>query len=229
MPVIATSATGMDENKTYSFFWKGDFDHYFLGHQFEEIFKARIYKPYLEDKKDPIVLDIGGNLGLFSLYASKYSKQVYCVEPSTENMENIERMVAFNELKNVKLIKKAIYMDNATLPLYDNQNRTMRSIHSAVADPALTPELVEAVTLDKLFEDEGIEHVDLLKMDIEGTEIEVFSSLGFQKVAERIDVIVTERHSWAGRHPNQLDEALKNNGFKVLTIPNDADIVVGVK
>lgn len=219
----------MDENKTYAIFWKGDFDHYFLGHQFEEIYKARIYQPYLENKKDAVVLDIGGNLGLFSLYASKYAKQVYCIEPSSESMENIEKMLVFNELKNVKPLKKAVYIENGSFPLFDNQNRTMRSLHQAVSDPNLKPELVETITLDKLFDDEGIEHVDLMKLDIEGTEIEVLSSLGFAKVADKIDVIVTERHGWAGRNPHQLDEALKNNGFKVLTIPNDADIVVGVK
>lgn len=219
----------MDESKTFGFFWKGDFDHYFLGHQFEEIFKTRIYAPYLENKKDAVVLDIGGNLGLFSLYASKYAKQVYCVEPTPDHFEMINQMLVFNEITNVKPIQKAVYIENTTLPFYQNPNKTMNSLHQAVAHKDYPPIQVEAVSLDKLFEDEGIEHVDLMKLDIEGTEIEVLSSLGFHKIADKIDVIVTERHAWAGRNPNQLDEALKNNGFKVLTIPNDADIVVGVR
>lgn len=219
----------MDENRTYAFFWKGDYDHYFLGHQFEEIFKARIYKPYLEDKKDPVVLDIGGNIGLFSLYAAKYAKQVYTVEPDPELVELINQQIVFNETKNVKVIQKAIYIEDSPFPFYRNPNRTMNSLHQAVAHSDFPPITVQAVTLETLFKEEGIEHVDLMKLDIEGTEIEVLSSLGFKKVADKVDVVVTERHNWAGRHPHQLDEALKNNGFTVLTIPNDADIVVGVK
>lgn len=218
-----------DENKTYAFFWKGDYDHYFLGHQFEEIFKTRIYKPYLENIPDAVVVDLGGNLGLFSLYASKYAKQIYCVEPSTENVENIQHMLRFNELTNIKIIQKAIFTEDGNFPLFDNQNRTMRSLHQAVADPNLKPELVTTVTLETLFKDEKIDHVNLLKMDIEGSEIEVLSSLSFKAVADKIDTIVLELHAWSGRHPNQAKEALKNNGFEVSTIPNDANILVGTR
>ena len=146
----------MDQNKTYGFFWKGDFDNYYLGHQFQEIFKDRIYKPYLEDKKDPIVLDIGANIGLFTLYASKYAKQVYTVEPSQEHFDNIVHMINFNELKNIKLVRKAIYIEDKVFPLFHNANKTMFSLHQAVADPNLPSEQVEAVTLETLFKEEGI-------------------------------------------------------------------------
>ena len=220
----------MDNNKTYGFFWKVDFDNYYLGHQAEEIFKQRIYAPYLENKKDPVVLDIGGNIGLFTLYAQKYAKQVYIVEPSSEHMENIERMILFNEFKNVKPIKKAIYIEDKVFPLFHNKNKTMYSLHQNVNDDSSPPEQVEAVTLETLFKDEGIEHVDLMKIDIEGSEIEVLSSLGFKNVADKIDVIVGESHSWSGRHANQLKEALKFNGFSFEMLPKkdpkDADIWV---
>ena len=223
----------MDKNKTYGFFFKGDFDNYYLGHQFQEIFKDRIYAPYLEGKKDPIVLDIGANIGLFTLYAQKYAKQVYCVEPSAEHMENITKMLLFNEFKNVKTIQKAIYIEDKVFPLFHNQNKTMYSLHQAVADQNLPSEQVQAITLETLFKDEGIEHVDLCKIDIEGSEIEVLSSLGFKNVADKIDVIVGESHAWAGRHPNQLKEALKFNGFNLTmlpkTNPQDADCWVATK
>ena len=219
----------MDESKFYGLFFKGDFDNYYLGHQAEEIFKSRLYAPFLEQKADATVLDIGGNIGMFSLYASKYAKQVYTLEPSKDQFETIQKMVEFNGLKNVKPINKAIYIDNATYAFHHNTNKTMYSLHQAVADGSSAPEQVEAISLDKLFEDEGITHVDLMKLDIEGSEIEVLSSAGFRKVADKIDVVVTERHAWAGRNPNQLDEALKINGFTVHTVPNDADIVIGVR
>lgn len=219
----------IDPNKTNALFWTGDFDQYFIGHQAEEILKARIYAPYLESKKDPVVIDCGGNIGLFSLYASKYAKQVYCMEPTPEHQENIEKMLVFNGLDNVKLIKKAVFTENTTLPFYRNPNKTMNSLHQAVATQGLEPLMVEAITLEQLFKDENIEHVDLLKLDIEGTETEVLSSNSFRAVADKIDVVVTERHAWSGRNPNQLNEALKSNGFEIHTIPNDADIVIGVK
>ena len=223
----------MDNNKTYGFFWKGDFDNYFLGHQFQEIFKDRIYAPYLENKKDPIVLDIGANIGLFTLYAQKYAKQVYAVEPSAEHMENITKMLLFNEFKNVKTIQKAIYIEDKVFPLFHNANKTMFSLHQNVQDNSSPPEQVQAITLETLLKDEGIEHVDLLKCDCEGSEVEIFSSISFKNVAYKIDVIVGENHSWNGRHPNQIREAMKNNGFTYEILPKiqpqDADIFVAVR
>lgn len=211
-------------------FWKGDFDNYFLGHQAEEILKARIYAPYLENVKDAVVIDLGANLGLFSLYASKYAKQVYSLEPSSETFEIFKHMVEFNGLTNVKPINKAIYMENGTFGFGGpDNNRTMRSLHQATWQNGQPQEQVEAITMDKLFEDEGIEHVSLLKLDIEGSEGELLGSEGFRLVAPKIDVVVMENHSWNNRHPNQIKEALKNNGFIVTTLPNDAEILVGVR
>ena len=217
------------DNKLHAFFWLGDFDNYYLGHQTEEILKARIYAPYLENKTDAVVLDFGGNIGLFTLYAAKYAKQVYTLEPAREHFDCLTRMVDFNELTNVKLINKALFTEDITLPLFHNRNKTMYSLHTAVQDQSSEPEQVTAISLPTLFEEENIEHVDLMKLDIEGTELEIISSDGFREVAPKIDAIVLELHNWNGRHPNQAKEALKAAGFKVQTIPNDANLLVGVK
>src|SRR3990167_2449638 len=214
--------------KLMGVFWYGDFDNYFLGHQFEEIFKSRIYAPYLENVTDAVVIDVGANIGAFSLYASKYAKQVYAIEPALIHFNAITEMLKFNGITNVKPIKKAIFIENIDLPLYHNPNRTMYSLHTAVDAKQEPPEKVQAITLDQLFENEKIAHCHLLKLDIEGSEVEVISSLGFAKVATKIDVVVTERHEWGGRNKNQLDEAFKLNNFEVKTIPSDADIVVAV-
>lgn len=218
------------DKKLNGIFWYDDFDKYFLGHQAEEILKARIYKPYLEDKKDAVVLDIGGNIGMFSLYAAKYAKQVYTLEPSPEHCSLIRHMLDFNKITNVKLLENALYIANGTYEFYTPENnKTMWSLHAAVNDGKSPPQPVTAITLDTLFTMEDIEHVDLMKADIEGSEYEVFASEGFRKVAAKIDTIVTEVHSWAGRNRNQINESFKQNGFKVLGIPNDADIVVATR
>lgn len=87
-------------------------------------------------------------------------------------------------------------------------------------------EVVAAVTLEDLFEEKKIDHVDFMKLDIEGSEAEVLASESFRNVAPKIDTILMELHSWTGRHPNQVKEALKNAGFTVSTVPNDAEILV---
>lgn len=219
----------MDANKKYALFWKGDFDQYFLGHQAEEILKGRIYAPYLENKENATVIDCGGNIGLFSLYASKYAKQVYCLEPDPELFNLIEDMVLFNDLKNVTPVNAAIFIENKMFDFFRNPNRTMNSLHSAVANPMYPPIKVPAITLEKLFADQKIEHCDLLKIDIEGSEVEVLSSDSFAKVASKIDTVIGESHQWSGRHPQQLIDALTSQGFTVHSIPNDAELFVATK
>ena len=219
----------MSKEKLMGIFWYGDFDNYFLGHQCEEIFKARIYAPYLENVKDAVVLDVGGNIGAFSLYASKYAKQVYTLEPSLIHFNTILHMLKHNEIENVKPIKKALFIDNKDYDFHHNKNRTMYSLHQAVEDGSEKPEKIQAISLDKLFEEEKIDHVNLMKLDVEGTEVEIISSEGFAKVADKIDVVIGETHAWSGRHPNQIIDAFKQNGFIVESIPGDAQLFVAKK
>ena len=87
-------------------------------------------------------------------------------------------------------------------------------------------EKVEAITLEKLFEENKIDHVNLMKLDVEGSETEILSHPTFKNVANKIDTLLIERHGWSGRHPNQLNEALKNAGFTIEQIPNSADLLV---
>lgn len=202
-------------------------ENYYLGHQFAEVYKEQVYAPFLLGKKDLTIVDIGSNIGVTVFYFSQFAKKVVGVEPSKDHFKILSKMVEFNELKNVSLVNKAIFMENKKFPLFHNPNKTMFSLHSAVSDG--TSEDVEAITLEDLFKQEKLDHVDLMKLDIEGSEIEVLSHSSFKAVADKIDIIVTERHSWSGRNPHQLDEALKNNGFSVHVIPNNADLVVAQK
>lgn len=200
------------------------------GNILAEIYKDRIYAPFTEGKNDLIILDVGANIGWTSYYFSQFAKQVYSLEPSTEHFNVFTQMLEYNQIKNVKPIKKALYIESGTFPLYDPgskyNNKTMRSLHQAMANPEVAPEQVQTITLDQLFKDEGIEHVDLMKLDVEGSESEILSHSSFAEVAPKIDTILIELHSWSGRHPNQVKEALKNNGFEVETMPSDAEILV---
>jgi hypothetical protein len=77
--------------------------------------------------------------------------------------------------------------------------------------------------------DEGIDHVDFMKLDVEGSEGEILAGPGFGNVADKIDTIVMETHSWGVRPPQQIKDALTNRGFKVVQIPNDASIFVATR
>ena len=199
----------------------------FIGHIMAEVYKDRVYAPFLEGKKDLTILDIGANVGITSYYFSQFAKQVYSLEPSEEHFVVLDTMLKFNKIENVTPINKALYIKEGEFDFGGPDNNfTMRSLHSANWQEGKSSEKVKATTLPKLFEEYKIEHVDFMKLDVEGSETEIISSSSFKEVASKIDTIVCETHSWSGRNENQIVDAFRFNGFKVDRIPNDASLLV---
>lgn len=211
-------------------FFQEPIEKNFIGHIMAEVYKDRIYAPFLEGKKDLTIIDIGANIGITSYYFSQFAKQVYAIEPSLEHFDVLTTMLKYNKITNVLPINKALYIKEGQFDFGGpDNNATMRSLHSATWQDGKPKETVTATTLPILFKDFNIEHVDFMKADIEGSEVEVFSSSSFKEVAEKIDMMIIERHTWSGRHENQIVDALKDNGYEVSQIPNDANLIVAKK
>lgn len=231
----ALGATGVENTttttKSHGFFFTPPLQTNFWGHIMEELWKSRVYDPFLPQRREgSVALDIGANVGLVSYYLSQNFEKVYSLEPSADHFNNLSQMLAFNEMQNVFPVKKALFIENGKFGFGGPKNNTtMRSLHMATWEEGKPEEEVDTITLEDLFKEFNIEHVNLMKLDVEGSEHEILSHPTFKNVANKIDVIVTERHGWSGRHPHQLDEALKNAGFNVEAVPNSADIVVAKK
>ena len=216
------------DKQQHAFFWTGELDRNFFGHITEELYKSRIYDPYLPLRKEgSVAIDIGANLGLVTEFLVRHFEKVISVEPSSEHFGNLISMLNFNKITNAIPVQKAIFMENGEFMFGGpKNNKTMKSLHMATWQDGKPEEKVQTITLEKLFEDYKIEHVNLMKIDVEGSEVEILSHPSFKKVANKIDTILVESHSWNNRHPNQLKEALKNAGFTVENIPNDAQLFV---
>ena len=200
-----------------------DFKNAYIPEQLKEMYRDRIYAQFLDGKKDLTILDVGGNIGIFSFYASEFAKQIYILEPAKQHQEVIETMLKYNKLDNkVTLVKKALSDKDGTTTFYHNENVTMFSMRPEVNGKPDDAETVETVTLDTLFTQYKIDHVDFMKRDVEGSEIDIVNSKGFEKVASKIDGMVIELHSWSGRNPSQLTTTLMDLGFEVFPIPNEA-------
>lgn len=216
-------------DKPQAIFWNGDIDNYFLGHQFEEMFKARIYDQFFKGKSDLVVMDIGANIGLFTYYASRYAKEIHSVEPSKDHLSCLAQMIEFNGLSSKVVIHPyAVSSKDGMAEFHHADNKTMYSLSGAINNTNQS-ELVITKRLDTIFNDNKIEHIDFLKLDTEGAEYEILGSDSFANVAHKIDALVVESHSWANRHPHQLVESLELRGFEVKRIPNDATLFAAVR
>ena len=133
--------------------------------------------------------DIGANAGYFTLLASRCvgsSGRVVAVEPLPRNIEMMEKHIAINDISNVLIVRKAISNFIGTALFSVEGHATSR-----LSTEGQVP--VEVTTLDALVEELGA-LPDLVKVDIEGTEIDLLR--GAKKVLEKFrPVIFLDVHS----------------------------------
>lgn len=214
----------------HAFFFETPIDDIYIGHQVAEVFKDKVYDKYFVGKSNQVVVDFGGCIGITAYYFSKFAKIVYTLEPEKNNFDVLTHQLTFNNLTNVKPFNLAVSNTDGEATFYHMQNKTMHSLRPAVVDNSQQHETVKTIRLDTFFEQEGIDHVDFMKVDCEGSEADIICGDGFQNIADKIDVLFLELHSWMGRNPEQLKEGLRMAGFtKIDVIPNEAVLWIATK
>jgi len=158
---------------------------------FSEIFRDEIYRP--PNSLNPeVIVDIGGNIGMASLYFSLLypNASIHIFEPIPENITMIKKNVESNKLTNIIIHPYGLSDEDGMIHLEAAEpggfgNFTMVLNHeSAVSFPVRG---VRAV-----FEQYGLKKIDLLKIDCEGAEVQIFNVL--QEELNNIDVIIGELH-----------------------------------
>jgi FkbM family methyltransferase len=151
----------------------------------------------LPDK--PVVVDIGGYIGDFSLYAAhELGARVVVYEPTPDNYALLKENVALNSLEN------RITCHNAGVGGVDgkltlNVTRDDGAVHvSGFLYGNATEQLsVPAVSMNTICEENALTHIDLLKIDCEGGEYDIICSMT-ARLFEHIDRIVFEYHPIPG-------------------------------
>lgn len=141
------------------------------------------------------IIDAGANVGLTSIfYANKYpDARIIAIEPEASNYQMLVQNTA--AYRNVATVNAALWSENCDLEIFDpQQGHTAFQMRDKSALPGARHTRVPGITLDKLLGDYGISHVDLLKIDIEGAEREVFAHSS--SWIQCVDIIAMELHDW---------------------------------
>lgn len=154
---------------------------------FEQIFLNEEYRCPIDTPPD-VIIDAGANIGLASIYFSityPHAK-IIAVEPESSNYELL--------LENVKnytnvFCEKAGLWDKNTYLLISNPGTQK---HSFKVEESSTPQGIKAVTVDELMAKHQLPFIDIVKMDIEGAEKEVFSN--HPAWISKVGMIVIELH-----------------------------------
>lgn len=180
-----------------------------------EIFKFREYfdKDFEIESKDCVV-DIGANIGAFSIYAAQKATRgkVYAYEPINGNYQQINKNKKLNNLKNLFVFKKAVSNKKGFIKLkISDTNSGGHSMYDAIYS---REEKVRSISLTEIVESLG--KIDFLKIDTEGSEYNIILSTS-PKILRKIKKISLEyhdyfEHKFSYKH---LVSHLEKSGFKV--------------
>lgn len=149
-----------------------------------------------------VVIDAGANIGTFSIYAcNKNVKEIYAIEPFPETFNQLQKNIDLNGLKNKVKLKALALAKESGNRLMDLNNGPSQSRGLLKKNDSHLGLKVPTLTLADFLKSINKEEIDLLKIDIEGGEHEVFHNSDDQTL-KKIKHIAMEYH------PNESKSAL---------------------
>ena len=178
--------TRQRETRTFDFPW-GSLEFLSAGNlaaQYREIFVLRQYA-FACEHASPVVVDCGGNVGLSVVWFKRHypTSKVIVYEADPDIAQVLARNVTRLKLSDVTVHPVAVWTQHGTMG-FQRRGPDAGSLSKDAGSSVPTIRLAETLP----------EHVDLLKMDIEGGEFEVLKDLYETKALQRVERLITECH-----------------------------------
>lgn len=161
---------------------------------------------------DPVVIVDGGAYTGFTtlLFANRFPQaEIIAVEPDEENARLFRRNL--DSYRNVRLVQRAIWKSRTPLEIKNPDDWSWA--FSVTEVPSATTCSVAGITMADLVEQAGGRRINLLKLDIEGAEREVFSA-GSLDWLEFVDTLVIEIHDcFVAGCSDAVNAAMEQHGF----------------
>jgi len=166
---------------------------------FGELFAKNEYEVVL-NRPLKVVVDVGALAGEFAAYIYDKAGVIHAIEAHEPSFNELVQNIGEFGLAKIRPHKFALAGHNGTDKFTIDRTRGGNAIH-----PEGEGE-VQTKTLAQFMKDEGITHIDVLKIDIEGGEDTVFAAKDFPEVAKQIDFII-------GEHLGGAEPYLIGQGF----------------
>jgi FkbM family methyltransferase len=178
-------------------------------------------------KSSKTIFDVGANVGYYSVILGlnlNEQQNLYAFEPIKSSFTQLERNLKANSLEEkTNAFNIALSDKTGTIELYI----PMKSGSSATSARLLHPEeenrieIVESQTLDCFVSENAISSCDLLKIDVEGAELQILQ--GAIKTIDKFKpVIFTELlRKWSAAyayHPNDVINLLGNLNYNCFSV-----------
>lgn len=162
-----------------------------------------------------VVVDVGANIGYYTLLMAMRAKKVYAIEPDKDCFEILKKNVEENGLKNVVLINMAASNKKGEKYLMrDEKNQGNSKINDKNGETILTR------TLDNMLINE--QKISLIKVDTQGWETQVIE--GAKKIIKRDRPTLFLEYTPGEYLDNKMINFLKNNYQNIWSINDFANV-----
>jgi len=127
-----------------------------------------------------VVIDIGAHVGYYTLLAAKLvgpTGKVYAFEPEPGNHSTLQKNIQLNNYQNIVATRIAVSDRRGRASMYLTSLDSGRHSLFQHGLPKLGSTQVETTTLDWFLESQDAPRVDLIKIDVEGAEVDVLDGM----------------------------------------------------
>jgi FkbM family methyltransferase len=132
----------------------------------------------LSFSENPIIIDIGANVGIVSFYfAKKYpNAKIFAYEPHPLNFENLVKGIKKNNITNIIPFNLAVFSKSdldVKIFLHENNTSASSVFRFLPKDPYVE---VKTISLEDIIKQNNISYIDFLKIDCEGAEFDILEN-----------------------------------------------------
>lgn len=162
----------------------------------EEVFSFKEISTKIK-KNCPVIFDLGANCGFFSFYALDFfpGGNIHAFEPQRSLLKKFQKTIHRNSLSNrITLNQCAVGRTAGEMEFFENRSPISASlIREKVSSRSIRKKYpVQVTNLDIYAKENSISSVDILKIDVEGSELDVVQ--GGKEVLDQVKVVFVEVH-----------------------------------
>ncbi len=192
----------------------------------QEIYVENQYHIPLKNPK--VIIDVGANIGTFSiLMALRYpNTKILAYEPCPSTFKLLAHNTKINNIKSITAFCLGVAATKGKINFFVSKASGLGSLFPTGRFFKKTS--IHTDTLNNIFIQHDIKKCDLLKLDCEGAEYEIFFSIP-PSLLKKIDNIVLEYHDHLTKHNHhQLIKFLRSQGYSVRVVPHPLETCIGI-
>lgn len=172
------------------------------------------------------IVDIGANIGAFTIAMARRADAILAVEPEPTNVNMLKFNIQSNFLGSRVIIEQAaVGHTDAEGRLRLGLNSLLHSVSTDIDKPAIGNFVeVNILSLSSLCKKHQIQFIDLLKIDCEGSEYSIIYGSN-RDIFDRVRSIIVELHRCPGHNdePDRMIKYMKFLGFRVIYTPEEVE------